>query len=138
VPPEPINRWGEVAHHAEERQLRLLFAGDHLHIESRFGLHTVDKLFPVNCFADRAGGNRADLTYLKSTGDLLHSPQGGNRGIDHRRVEAAGAAQPHTQSRGLLLFVENTVIAVAQRFGHDQTDAVGADVDGGQAMRQFG
>ena len=55
-----------------------------------------------------------------------------------RAIEPAGLAQIFAQPGRLLFLVQNAIVAAPQRLGHDQPNAVGADVDRRQARRQLG
>ena len=75
---------------------------------------------------------------LEAFGDLLHPAQRRQRLFDRLRIEPAGLAEILAQPGRFLLLIQNAIVPPAQRLGHDQPHAVGADVDRRQPIGQLG
>ena len=119
----------EVADHAEERQLGFLLRGDDLDVQPGLGLHAADEVRTVGRFPHGARGDGLHFTHLIAGRNLLHMPQH-RQGVLYRvGVQMSCGGQSLAQTRGFLFFVQNAIVSVPQGFRHDQSNAVGADID---------
>ena len=123
--------------HAEVDEAGLLHAGDDLDLDARLLPRRGDELGVVLRLPDRARGDRPDRSAV-DVGDLLHAAQrlhapGDGVGLQSLHVTPAGAEAHH-----LLLAGDDLEAVLARHPGHDEVEAVGADVDGGERLRVAG
>ena len=105
---------------------------DDLDLESHFLLDTLQEDFGVARFADRAGGNRFQTADLQTGHHLFEIPERLQRLLHRFAIEFAGRAQRPREARALPLFVDDPKLVAVDRFGHDQTHTIGANVNGRQ------
>ena len=124
--------------HALERQTGLLVGVDDLDRQIDLLAHAAAEFQAVGRLAHGARGDGPHRLDAHACGDRLESPQRFERGVHRLLVELAARGQRLGKPRRLALFVEHAVAAAGLGFGHDQADAVAADVDGRQPRVDVG
>ena len=135
---ERVEARGEFAARRQVDQARLLLAGNDVHLDARAAAHGVEEFLGVLRLPHRAGGDGPDELRLLGGDRTLELLDHGDPGLDRLGRQAPRregfAPEPH---RGLLprQHLENAALVHG---GHEQLDAVGADVDGGELFHSGG
>ena len=124
--------------HAQERQPGLFVGGNHFDVEVELAADALAKLGAVLGVADGAGGDGRDAADAIAVGDREKAAERGDRGFDGGVAQLAGGHERGGQPSVFAFFVEDAVAARGEHLGHDQPDAIRADVDRGDAGGRAG
>jgi hypothetical protein len=108
---------------------RLFLRTDDVQFEARLAADPLDKVAAVRRLAHRAARDRADVADALESGHLEETRQGRDAvvhgaGGEDVLAEAAAAEMDHG-----LVAAQGAEVAVGRDLGHDEVNAVGADVD---------
>ena len=113
-------------------QARLLLAGNDVHLDAGATAHGVEEFLRVLRLPHRAGGDGPDELRLLGGDRTLELLDRGDPGLDRLGRQAPRRECFTPEPDGGLLPRQHLEHAAFVHGGHEQLDAVGADVDGGE------
>ncbi len=86
---------------------------------------------PVGCLAHGGRGDGSDLGGVLALGDRLHPAEGDEGPLDRLLTQLSCVVQPVAEPGRLAFLVQHPIRPVVIDLHDDESDRVGADVDGG-------
>ena len=126
---------GHRLEHAEVDQAGLLGAGDDLDVDARLGAGAVEEGLGVDRFTYGARGHGAQRGVV-AVDDAAHPAQAGDAPVDGLGGHHLHVAATVPESDDLLLAGQRLEAIAAGGTGHDEVEAVGADVERGEHGRR--
>ena len=100
--------------------------------------HPLDEVLAVGRLAHRRGGDRSDAAHAAALADHPHAGEAGHGAFHGGVVEVSGGGDALGQAGLVLHLVDHGEAGAGIVLGDEETDGVGAYVEGGQALAPGG